>query len=447
VSFAIPLFLAKPSSFAVSAEAGRPAFVDEAAIQVKAGDGGDGMVSFRREKHVPRGGPDGGDGGRGGDVIAVADPHLRTLIDFTYRHHHRAESGGRGGPNHRHGRNGAHLEIRLPVGTVVRNAEDARVLADLARPGQRVVLARGGRGGRGNARFATSTRHAPQFAEKGEPGQLLRLLLELKLLADVGVLGLPNVGKSSLIARVSAARPKIADYPFTTLAPNLGVVRVEEGTSFVIADLPGLVEGAHRGAGRGHAFLRHVERTRLLIHMLDAAAPDRDPREDFTAINRELQLYDPELARRPQLVALNKVDLGPPEERLSAAEGFLAERGYRSFRISALTGEGLRSLVGAAAQMLAQLPRPAAAEAPVEVRTIRARREPPQVARVSEELFQVSGDDVERLVVMTDLANEEAVRYLHRRLERMGVIRRLRELGAKQGDRVRIGGIELDFVE
>lgn len=420
-------------------------FVDEAEIQVSAGRGGDGIVSLRHEKFVPRGGPDGGDGGGGGSVVAVADAHLRTLIDFTYQRHFRAQDGARGGPNRRQGRSGPDLEIRVPVGTTIKRLPEGEMVADLVAPEQRVVLARGGAGGRGNAAFATSVRQTPRFAEKGQPGEAFRYRLELRLLADVGVIGLPNVGKSTLISRVSAARPKIADYPFTTLAPNLGVVRLEEGASFVIADLPGLVEGAHRGAGRGHAFLRHVERTRVLIHVLDAAA-DRDPREDFETICRELALYDERLAETPQLVALNKMDLGPPEEKLEAAESYLAERGYRAFRMSAVAGEGVLPLMGAAHELLRRVtapePKPEAPFPPP-----RPRRQRPRVRRLGEGRYEVAGEEAERAVVMTDLDNEEAVRYLHRRLQRMGVIRRLQELGARNGDRVRIGDIELDFVE
>ncbi len=422
-------------------------FVDEAEIEVKAGDGGDGVVSLRREKHVPRGGPDGGSGGQGGDVIAAADAHLRTLVDFTRRHHYRAEDGGRGGPKRHRGRDGADAVIRLPVGTLVRDADDRRVIADLVHPGQRVVVSRGGRRGRGNAAFATAARRTPRFAEKGEPGETRRLSLELKLLADVGVLGLPNVGKSSLIARVSAARPKIADYPFTTLVPNLGVVRIEQGVSFVIADLPGLVEGAHRGAGRGHAFLRHVERNRLLIHVLDVSLPDRDPRDDFATLNQELALYRAELADRPQLVALNKMDLRPPLDKLAVVESSLEEQGYPVFRISALTGEGVGALMGTAASRLAELPEPTAPDARVEAPAEDTSRDALQVERIGDGSYRVAGEAAERAVVMTNLDNEEAVCYLHHRLQRLGVIRRLRALGAKDGDRVSIGSIELEFVE
>ena len=460
-------------------------FLDEADIDVAAGDGGGGALSLRHEKFVPRGGPDGGNGARGGNVIAVADPHLRTLIDVAYHKHYRAENGGAGGASNRRGKMGADVEVLLPVGTVVMDAQDGSLVADLADAGQRVLLARGGRGGRGNASFANSTRQTPRFAEKGEPGERRRLRLELKLLADVGILGLPNVGKSSLISRVSAARPKIADYPFTTLVPQLGVVRLEEGVSFVVADLPGLVEGAHRGAGKGYDFLRHVERTSLFLHLLDIAAPDRDPVEDFATVNRELELYREELARRPQLVALNKIDLLPAAARngihrrgakdakdesaafggdgfgantseatcaasatkLDRVEAALREQGHGVFRISALTGEGVLPLMGRAAQLLAERAGPVREEMLSRVEAQPRPRQPLRVEQVGEGQFRVSGEAVERMLAMTDLDNEEAVRHLHRQLERMGVIRRLRELGAKDGDRVRIGGADLEFVD
>jgi len=422
-------------------------FVDEAEIEIRAGDGGDGAVSLRREKYVPHGGPDGGDAGRGGDVIAAADAGRRTLIDCTYRTRYDAGHGGRGSANKRQGKRGADEIIELPLGTVIRDLVDGSLVADLTHDNQRVVLARGGRGGRGNASFATPTRRTPRFAEKGEPGERRRLALELKLLADVGLLGLPNVGKSSLIARVSASRPKIADYPFTTLVPNLGVVRIEEGSSFVIADLPGLVEGAHRGKGRGHDFLRHVERTRLFIHMLDAAAPDRDMLDDFAALNRELALYREELTERRQLVALNKIDLLPPPEKLDRIEESLREQGYEVFRISALSGAGVAQLMGRAAQVVAEETEPTAEGIPAEQAAVETVKRPLRIVRAKSGRYKVSGEEVERAVVMTDLGNEDAVRYLHRRLERMGVIRRLRDLGAKDGDQVSIGEIQLDFVE
>jgi len=422
-------------------------FIDEAEIGVHAGDGGDGAVSLRREKYVPHGGPDGGDGGRGGDVIAVADANLRTLIDCTYRRHYRAADGRRGGPKRQRGKDGADETIRLPIGTVIRDAADDSFIADLTYDGQQIIVAKGGRGGRGNASYATATRRTPRFAEKGEPGERRRLHLELKLLADVGVIGLPNVGKSSLIARVSAARPKIADYPFTTLTPNLGLVRIEEGTSFVIADLPGLVEGAHEGKGRGHDFLRHAERTRLFIHVLDASAPESDPLEDLDTINRELALYQEELGQRRQIVALNKIDLLPPPEKLDRTEASLRDRGYDVFRISALSGAGVRQLMGRAAQVLSQETEPPAEQIPCPREAPDEVKRPLRVEQVDPNRYQVTGEEVERAVIMTDLDNEEGVRHLHRRLARMGVIRRLRDLGAQDGDKVTIGSVELDFVD
>ncbi len=422
-------------------------FIDEADIDIAAGDGGSGAVSLRHEKFMPRGGPDGGNGGRGGDVIAVADPFLRTLIDVAYRKHFRAENGGHGGANNRQGKKGASVEVSLPVGTVITDATDGSLIADLAHAGQRVRLARGGRGGRGNASFTTSTHQTPRFAEKGEPGERRRLHLELRLLADVGIIGLPNVGKSSLIARISAARPKIADYPFTTLVPNLGVVRLEEGVSFVVADLPGLVEGAHHGAGKGHDFLRHVERTTVFIHVLDISLPDHDPLEDFATVNRELALYREDLARHPQLVALNKIDLLPPAGRVDGIETALRGLGHEVFRISALTGEGIMPLVGRTAQLLAETVGAAPEEVSSKVESKPKPRRRLRVEQAGDGRFVVSGDNIERLISMTDLDSEDAVRHLHRQLERMGVIERLRGLGAKDGDRVRIGSADLEFVE
>jgi|DewCreStandDraft_5_1066085.scaffolds.fasta_scaffold00068_100 GTP-binding protein len=339
-------------------------FVDKALIYVKGGNGGRGCVSFHREKFRPRGGPDGGDGGRGGDVILVADEGLQTLLDFQYRRHFRAKNGGHGQGNNRHGRDGEDLMIRVPVGTIVRDQATGAVIADLAVHGQRVVVARGGRGGRGNARFATSTRQAPTFAEPGEEGEERWIELELRLLADVGLVGMPNAGKSTLLSKVSSARPKIADYPFTTVHPHLGVVTREDGRRLVMADIPGLIEGAHRGAGMGHEFLRHIQRTRILVHVLDLAT-ERDPLADFATVNRELELYDPPLTSRPMVVALNKVDLPEARARVEGVRSALEARGYRCFPISALTGEGVPSLVDALFEALTLTSR-VPAEAPEE---------------------------------------------------------------------------------
>jgi GTP-binding protein len=321
-------------------------FVDEARIHVKAGDGGDGCVSFRRERFIPRGGPNGGDGGKGGDVILQTDAQLVTLLDLTYPKQFRAQKGSHGRGKDQTGKNGEDLVIRVPVGTLVREDEKEEVLQDLLFDGQQFVAAEGGRGGRGNARFATATQRAPRRAEKGEKGQERWLQLELKLLADVGLIGYPNAGKSTLLSRISSARPKIADYPFTTLVPNLGVVTREDHRSFVVADIPGLIEGASKGAGLGLSFLRHVERTRLLIHLLDVSeGPSRDAAIDFQALNRELKAYDPSLQKKKQFVALNKIDLSSVRERATDIENQFEEMGHRLYLISGQTGEGVGELL------------------------------------------------------------------------------------------------------
>ncbi|HHL40592.1 MAG TPA: GTPase ObgE [Deltaproteobacteria bacterium] len=318
-------------------------FIDEARIWVKAGDGGRGCVSFRREKHVPRGGPDGGDGGDGGDVCLVVDPRLASLLDFRYRRRYRAERGRHGMGSLRHGRSGRTLELRVPPGTVVRDAATGGVLADLTGEGERFVCARGGRGGKGNAHFKSSTNRAPRYAQPGEAGQERELSLELKLMADVGIIGLPNAGKSTLISRISAARPRVADYPFTTLVPNLGVVRYGDFGGYVVADIPGLIEGAHEGRGLGIRFLKHVERTRLLVHVLDISpGTGRDPARDFETVNAELAAFDPELAGRTQVVALNKCDVAEPDGKLLK---YFERKGIKVFVLSAATGRGVEELV------------------------------------------------------------------------------------------------------
>jgi GTP-binding protein len=408
-------------------------FYDYAKVFVKAGDGGDGCVAFRREKYVPFGGPSGGDGGRGGGIILRAGEALRTLADFHTKKHFKAGRGGHGEGNRRHGKNGDDLVLSVPLGTVVRDAVTGELLADLTENGQEAVVARPGRGGRGNARFATAIEKAPRFAEKGEPGEERWLELELKMLADVGLIGLPNAGKSTILSRVSAARPKIADYPFTTLEPCLGVVRVTEGASFLLADLPGLIEGAHTGAGLGHKFLRHVERTRILVHVLDTAGSGgTDPLEGFIAVNRELALYSPELSERPQVVAANKMDL--PESRPNLDRLQTALPDYEFFPVSAVTGEGLDRLMFRVAELLRELPPPESlpVEAPViKKEHLRVRRE--------DGIYVVRDKAVERRVAMTDLANEEAIKRLKRYFVRSGVENALRAAGVKPGETVRIG--------
>ncbi|GAW93337.1 GTPase ObgE [Calderihabitans maritimus] len=422
-------------------------FYDKAKIYVKGGDGGNGIVAFRREKYVPEGGPSGGDGGRGGDVILEADPALRTLVDFKYKRHYKAERGGHGQGKNKHGKNGEDLLIRVPLGTLVRDADTGEVLADLVEPGQKVIVAKGGRGGRGNARFATSRNRVPTFAEKGEPGEERWLELELKLLADVGLIGFPNVGKSTLISRISAARPKIADYPFTTLVPNLGVVRVDDERSFVVADIPGLVEGAHAGIGLGHQFLRHVERTRLLVHVLDAAQVEgRDLIEDYKTVNRELQLYKPELASRYQIIAANKMDLPGAEENLARLRRALGEN-YEIFPISAATGEGIDQLTYRIAELLETLEeeQPEHEILNEHRRLVKVERAEEFEVRQENGIFVVKGKEIERRLAMTDLENEAAVKRFQHFLIRIGVEDALRAKGIKPGDTVRIGDVEFEF--
>ena len=320
-------------------------FVDEATIRVKAGAGGNGAIAFRREKFVPKGGPSGGDGGDGASVVLVVDEGLSTLLDFHYRHEFAAPAGANGANKDKYGRAGADVVLRVPPGTQIFDDATGALVGDLRKHGERLVVAQGGKGGRGNIHFATSTDRAPRKAEPGTPGEERSVRLELKLLADVGLLGFPNVGKSSLIARISAARPKIADYPFTTLVPNLGTVALSGERSFVVADIPGLIEGAHAGAGLGDRFLRHLDRTRLLVHLLDASAAGRTPLRDYEAMNKELALYDPQLAARPQLVVLNKIDLPEVRKRIKQIAAPLARRGIPLAAISAATGEGTAELL------------------------------------------------------------------------------------------------------
>jgi GTP-binding protein len=413
---------------------------DEAKIYVKAGDGGNGCVSFRREKYIPFGGPNGGNGGKGGDVYLVVDPHLNTLISFKKRSHFKAQRGDHGRGKDQTGKQGEDLTVAVPPGTVAYDADTGQLLADLIQPGQRALVARGGRGGRGNAAFATPTNQAPRLAEKGEPGQERWLRLELKLIADVGIVGVPNAGKSTLLAAVSAARPKIADYPFTTLEPNLGVVTVGD-RDFVLADIPGLIEGAHAGAGLGHQFLRHIERTRLLIHLLDGASAH--PLGDFEKINEELALFDPQLARKPQVVVLNKMDLPQTQELWPLIRRELKKLELEAMSISAVTGQGVTTLLQRVVGLLDSLPK----EEPVveEVKVFRLEEEEPFSIAQEEDGWRVRGTKIERVVAMTNWEYDEAVMRFQRILEAMGISAALEEAGVEVGDTVRIGDIELEW--
>lgn len=416
-------------------------FFDEARIHVRSGDGGSGCVSFRREKYVPFGGPNGGNGGAGGDVYIVATTHMTSLIDFKRRVHFRAERGGHGGSNNKQGARGRDLEIYVPVGTIVRDAETGELLADLVENGQRVLVARGGRGGRGNAAFATPTNQAPRIAENGEPGRGRWLTLELRLIADVGIIGVPNAGKSTLLAAVSAARPKIADYPFTTIVPNLGVAEVDQ-RALVLADIPGLIEGAHNGAGLGHAFLRHIARTRVLIHLLDGLSPD--PVRDWRQVNEELRLFDPSLAAKPQIVALNKMDVPEVRERWPEVRAALEGLGAEVMAISAATGEGTRDLLRRVAVLLEATPVEEPAEA-VPVLRPHERPEPFHISQEPDGAFRVRGARIERAAAMTPWGNEEAVDRFQRILKATGVWQALEEAGVQPGDTVRIGNVELEW--
>ncbi|KAB2952324.1 GTPase ObgE [Heliorestis acidaminivorans] len=425
-------------------------FYDQAKIFVKGGDGGNGIVAFRREKYVPEGGPAGGDGGRGGSVIIVGNEGLRTLVDLRYQRHYKGTRGEHGMGKTMHGRSGEDRLLKVPIGTVIKDADTGETLADIIEEGQEVVVAKGGRGGRGNARFVSSLNRAPQLAEQGEPGEERWLELELKVLADVGLVGFPNVGKSTLIAAVSAARPKIANYPFTTLEPNLGVVRVGEGQSFVMADIPGLIEGAHEGVGLGHDFLRHTDRSRVLIHVLDIAGSEgRDPLEDFDVIQRELALYKPQLADKPMVVAANKMDLTDAEENLERLQAKLGDD-YKLFPISAATSEGLQPLIWQVHQILEELgPVQQAVEevTHMDVQMKPEKEERFKITRDDNAVFIVTGKEVERHVAMTNFDHEEAVVRLSRIFGKMGLDQALRDAGAKHGDPVKIRDLEFDFIE
>ena len=433
-------------------------FTDLCHINVKGGDGGAGCMSFRREAFVPKGGPDGGDGGHGGNVVVVADPQLSSLIDYRYKHHFKAARGIHGKGARRHGADGADLELRVPLGTVVRELdpttqEPLYEIADLTSPHERVIVASGGRGGLGNTHFVTSVRRAPAFAEKGEPAQDHWIELEMKLMADVALVGMPSVGKSSLIARISAARPKIADYPFTTLIPNLGVVRAKDGQSFVCADIPGLIEGASEGKGLGHQFLRHIERTALLAHMVDVTGgfEGRDPIDDYHIINRELEAYAPELSRRPMVVLANKCDMPNTEEKVEELRRMAEADGHQFFAISTVTGQNLDELVVWCASTVAELRQELALTEPTEDRSefwesLRKRRDNHlTIEREERHVWRVSGTAIERMVIQTDWDNDEAVAYLQHRFDRIGLDDQLIKAGACNGDEIRILGFAFNF--
>ena len=420
-------------------------FIDKATIKVKAGNGGNGSVSFHREKYVPAGGPDGGDGGKGGSIILKTDLNMSTLMDFRYKRKYAAPSGANGTGSRCSGKDGENLVIDVPVGTVVRDLATGAIIKDLSGD-ESFVLARGGNGGWGNQHFATPTRQAPHFAKSGLPGEAKDVILELKLLADVGLVGFPNVGKSTLLSVVSKAHPKIANYHFTTLYPNLGVVYSGEGSSFVMADIPGIIEGASEGAGLGHDFLRHIDRCRLIIHIVDISGIEgRDPIKDFEAINEELRRYSPALASRPMIVAANKCDILDDPSLLETFRAYVTQRGHKLFEISAAAHTGLKELINAVSSELRSLP-PVTVFEPdyVQPEIILDTENQPEI-NVFDDVWVVEGGWLERLVANTNFTDYESRMYFDRKLRNLGLYKRLEELGIKEGDTVSIYNMEYEY--
>lgn len=425
-------------------------FVDQVSVYVKAGDGGNGLVAYRREKYVPMGGPAGGDGGNGADIIFKVDEGLNTLMDFRYNRHFKGKRGENGMSKTQHGKNAAPLILPVPPGTTVLDEDTEEVIADLTVHNQQAVIVRGGRGGRGNTRFATPRNPAPDMAENGEPGQERNIKVELKLIADVGLVGFPSVGKSTFLSVVSAAKPKIADYHFTTLSPNLGVVDTGDQRSFVLADLPGLIEGASVGVGLGHQFLRHVERTRVIVHVIDMASIEgREPYDDYLKINQELEAYDANLSKRPQLIAANKMDMPGATENLERFKEQLGE-GLPIYEISALTREGLRDILFAIADLLETIPKNKTEIEDIDETVVyryQKEEEPFHITRDPDGAFVLYGNKIEKLFKMTDFQRDEATQRFARQLRGMGVDKALREKGAKDGDTIRLLDFEFEFIE
>ena len=423
-------------------------FVDKVKIRIKAGDGGNGAVSFHREKYVAAGGPDGGDGGRGGNIVFVADTNLSTLVDFKFKKRYFAENGKNGAGKRCNGKSAPDLTIRVPKGTVVRNAETGRIMADLSED-EPVVVARGGKGGWGNSHFATATRQVPRFSKPGLPGEEYEVELELKLLADVGLVGFPNVGKSTLISVVSAAKPEIANYHFTTLTPVLGVVSVEEGKSFVMADIPGLIEGASEGVGLGHEFLRHIERTKVMIHMVDAASTEgRDPIADIYAINQELKAYNPDLLEKPQVIAANKIDAiyGEDNDVITKLREEFASKGVDVFPISAVSGKGLKELLYHVSSLLEGMEdQPIVYEQEFDPALRFFKEEPYTIERADDAAFVVEGPKIEKMLGYTNIESEKGFLFFQKFLKEQGILKDLEERGIQDGDTVRMYGHEFDY--
>ena len=421
-------------------------FTDYTKIIIKAGDGGNGATTFRREKYVAAGGPDGGDGGNGGNIYFQVDKDKNTLIDFRFNKKFKAKNGENGSGSHCNGKYGEDLYIKVPIGTVVKDAETGKVVADLSKPEQKELVLKGGRGGRGNSHFATSTRQAPRFSEDGEKGEEKELILELKLLADVGLLGFPNVGKSTFLSVVTSAKPKIANYHFTTIIPNLGVVKAKDGSSFVIADIPGIIEGASQGVGLGIQFLRHVERTRLLLHFLDVSGQEgRNPIDDFYAINKELKKYSEKLAKRKQIIVANKIDAMQNEELMKQVEDLAKKENLEIFKISAVTKEGVNELIDYVSKELKTLPKEELIEIEDKVVYTLEDKKDQWTIKKEDGVFIISGKAVERLLGRVNIEDNESIYYLQKSLRNMGIDSKLREMGVCEGDTVIIAGWELEW--
>lgn len=422
--------------------------VDKAKIYIKAGDGGDGRVSFRREKYIPNGGPDGGDGGKGGDVIFVVDPNMRTLMDFRYKRKHIAENGAMGGTNNCYGKSGKDIYIKVPAGTVVRDADKKYLIGDLKESGQEVIVAKGGKGGKGNANFATPTRQIPRFAKPGEKGQERNIELELKLIADVGLVGFPNVGKSTILSIATAAKPKIADYHFTTLSPNLGVVELDGHRSFVMADIPGLIEGAHEGAGLGHKFLRHIERTKIIIHVLDISGIEgREPLADFRKINEELGIYSKKLASKPQVIACNKMDIPDSKKNYESLEISLSNEGYKLFPVSGATKEGIKALLDYVYDLLIDYEEEEEEEYTENIEVDTTSEDKGYSIDVDKDIFIVEGEFIERLLASVNINDYDSLKYFQRIIKRKGIIDDLKLLGIKNGDTVKMYSFEFEYFD
>lgn len=420
-------------------------FTDYVKIIAKAGDGGNGAISFRREKYVAAGGPDGGDGGKGGDVYFEVDPNSNTLIDFRYKKKFKAENGNNGEGSNKYGKSGEDLTIKVPIGTIIKDAETNRILADLSHEGQKELVLKGGRGGKGNTHFATSTRQAPRFSQDGENGEEKELILELKLLADVGLIGFPNVGKSTFLGRTTSATPKIADYHFTTLEPNLGVVKTDYGDSFVIADIPGIIEGASEGVGLGLQFLRHIERTRLLLHVIDVSGSEgRNPVDDFNKINSELQKYSEKLSKRTQIIVANKIDSMQDETLYQELETLAKEKKLEIFKISAVTGEGVDKLIKHVSELLKTLPKEELLEYE-DKKVYKLEEKDDYTIRKEDGMYIIEGEPVERIMRRVNIADNESLYYFQKSLDELGVNQRLKEMGVQEGDIIKIADYELEW--